>query len=103
LTIWSAEFYPEQARKELPAGVATGMAWTEMGGEVLFIEATLLQEVAGLTITGQTGEVMQGQRERHSPILVTRGGVRITAEMFKDYGVHLTCRRSDPKDGPSAG
>ena len=35
-------FYPEQARKELPAGVATGMAWTEMGGEVLFIEATLL-------------------------------------------------------------
>src|SRR2546429_6599353 len=35
-------FYPEQARKELPAGVGTGMAWTEMGGEVLFIEATLL-------------------------------------------------------------
>ena len=36
------KFYPEEARKELPAGVATGMAWTEMGGEVLFIEATLL-------------------------------------------------------------
>jgi ATP-dependent Lon protease len=35
-------FYPETAREDLPAGVATGMAWTEMGGEVLFIEATLL-------------------------------------------------------------
>src|ERR1041385_4103384 len=44
-------FYPEQARKELPAGVATGMAWTEMGGEVLFIEATLLPGGRGLTIT----------------------------------------------------
>ena len=52
-------FYPEQARKELPAGVATGMAWTEMGGEVLFIEATLLPGGSGLTITGQLGEVMQ--------------------------------------------
>ena len=52
-------FYPEQARKELPAGVATGMAWTEMGGEVLFIEATLLPGGSGFTITGQLGEVMQ--------------------------------------------
>ena len=43
-------FYPEQARKELPAGVATGMAWTEMGGEVLFIEATLLPGGKSLTI-----------------------------------------------------
>src|SRR6185503_8419634 len=53
------KFYPEQARKELPAGVATGMAWTEMGGEVLFVEATLLPGGRGLTITGQLGEVMQ--------------------------------------------
>src|ERR1044072_4307249 len=44
------QFYPEQARKELPAGVATGMAWTEMGGEVLVIEATLLTGGRGLTI-----------------------------------------------------
>ncbi|HVF87936.1 MAG TPA: endopeptidase La, partial [Pyrinomonadaceae bacterium] len=52
-------FYPEEARKELPAGVATGMAWTEMGGEILFIEATLLPGGSGLTLTGQLGEVMQ--------------------------------------------
>src|SRR3989475_4381 len=46
-------FYPEEARKELPAGVATGMAWTEMGGEILFIEASLLPGGKGFTITGQ--------------------------------------------------
>src|SRR5690349_8234174 len=46
-------FYPEEARKELPAGVATGMAWTEMGGEVLLIEATPVAGGRGLTITGQ--------------------------------------------------
>src|SRR5687768_13984107 len=55
-------FYPEQARKELPAGVSTGMAWTEMGGEVLFIEATLLPGGKGLTITGQLGEVRSEER-----------------------------------------
>ncbi|HTK38262.1 MAG TPA: endopeptidase La, partial [Pyrinomonadaceae bacterium] len=49
--------YPEEARKELPAGVATGMAWTEMGGEILFIEATLLPGGSGLTLTGQLGDV----------------------------------------------
>jgi ATP-dependent Lon protease len=53
------KFYPEEARKELPAGVATGMAWTEMGGEVLFIEATLLPGGSGLNLTGQLGEVMK--------------------------------------------
>src|SRR5689334_16471070 len=47
----SPKFYPEEARKELPAGVATGMAWTEMGGEILFIEASLLPGGRGFTIT----------------------------------------------------
>ncbi len=50
---------PEQARKDLPAGVATGLAWTETGGDVLYIEATLLPSGKELTITGQLGEVMQ--------------------------------------------
>ncbi len=52
-------FIPKPLAKELPAGVATGMAWTEMGGEVLFIEATLLPGGSGLTLTGQLGEVMK--------------------------------------------
>src|SRR5215203_4087479 len=52
-------FFPESAREDLPPGVATGMAWTEMGGEVLFIEATALPGGSGLTLTGQLGEVMK--------------------------------------------
>jgi ATP-dependent Lon protease len=99
------KFYPEQARKELPAGVATGMAWTEMGGEVLFIEATLLPGGRGLTITGQIGEVMQeSARAAQSYLWSHAAEFGITAEMFKDYGVHLHVPAGAiPKDGPSAG
>ncbi len=50
---------PEQARKELPPGVATGLAWTEAGGDVLYLESTLLPDGKGLTLTGQLGDVMQ--------------------------------------------
>src|SRR6202042_1725317 len=50
---------PEMARRELPAGVATGLAWTETGGDVLYIEATLLPNGKDLTLTGQLGAVMQ--------------------------------------------
>jgi ATP-dependent Lon protease len=98
-------FYPEQARKELPAGVATGMAWTEMGGEVLFIEATLLPGGKGLTLTGQLGEVMQeSARAAQSYLWSHAAEFGISAEMFRDYGVHLHVPAGAiPKDGPSAG
>jgi ATP-dependent Lon protease len=98
-------FYPEQARKELPAGVATGMAWTEMGGEVLFIEATLLPGGRGLTITGQLGEVMQeSARAAQSYLWSHANEFGINPDMFKDYGVHLHVPAGAiPKDGPSAG
>ncbi len=99
------KFYPEQARKELPAGVATGMAWTEMGGEVLFIEATLLPGGKGLTITGQLGEVMQeSARAAQSYLWSHASEFGISGEMFRDYGVHLHVPAGAiPKDGPSAG
>ena len=101
----SPKFYPEEARKELPAGVATGMAWTEMGGEVLFIEATLLPGGAGLTITGQLGEVMQeSARAARSYLWSHALEFGIDPEMFKGYGVHLHVPAGAiPKDGPSAG
>jgi ATP-dependent Lon protease len=98
-------FYPEQARKELPAGVATGMAWTEMGGEVLFIEATLLPGGRGLTITGQLGEVMQESARAAQSYLWSHGAeFGIDPDMFRNYGVHLHVPAGAiPKDGPSAG
>ncbi|MEP6706913.1 MAG: endopeptidase La [Pyrinomonadaceae bacterium] len=98
-------FYPEQARKELPAGVATGMAWTEMGGEVLFIEATLLPGGSGFTITGQLGEVMQESARAAQSFLWSHGAeFGIKPAMFKEYGVHLHVPAGAiPKDGPSAG
>jgi ATP-dependent Lon protease len=98
-------FYPEEARKELPAGVSTGMAWTEMGGQILFIEATLLPGGAGLTITGQLGEVMQeSARAARSYLWSHASEFGIPAEMFKSYGVHLHVPAGAiPKDGPSAG
>jgi ATP-dependent Lon protease len=101
----SPKFYPEEARKELPTGVATGMAWTEMGGEVLFIEATLLPGGSGLTITGQLGEVMQeSARAARSYLWSHASEFGIEPEMFKGFGVHLHVPAGAiPKDGPSAG
>src|SRR5436853_1617435 len=98
-------FYPEEARKELPAGVATGMAWTEMGGEILFIEASLLPGGSGLTITGQLGEIMQeSARAARSYLWSHAEEFGISPEMFKEYGVHLHVPAGAiPKDGPSAG
>jgi ATP-dependent Lon protease len=98
-------FYPEEARAELPAGVATGMAWTEMGGEVLFIEATMLPGGGGLTLTGQLGEVMKESAQAARSYLwshATEFG--INPEMIKQNGVHVHVPAGAiPKDGPSAG
>src|SRR5205823_12655868 len=52
-------FRQEMARKQLPPGVATGLAYTEAGGEVLYIEASLLPDGKGLRLTGQLGDVMR--------------------------------------------
>ncbi len=98
-------FHPEQARDELPAGVATGMAWTEMGGEVLFIEATALPGGSGLTLTGQLGDVMKESAQAARSYLwshATEFG--INPEHIKQNGVHLHVPAGAiPKDGPSAG
>jgi ATP-dependent Lon protease len=98
-------FYPEEARKELPTGVATGMAWTEMGGQLLFIEATLLPGGSGMTITGQLGEVMQeSARAARSYLWSHAAEFGIDPQMFKAYGAHLHVPAGAiPKDGPSAG
>src|SRR5437588_5498501 len=99
------KFFPEQARKELPAGVATGMAVTEMGGEILFIEANLLPGGHGFTITGQLGEVMQeSARAAQSYLWSHAQEIGLAPSMFKHCGVTLPVPAGAiPKDGPSAG
>src|SRR5256714_6234998 len=81
------------------------MAWTEMGGEILFIEATLLPGGSGLTLTGQLGEVMQeSARAARSYLWSHAAEFGISPEMFKHYGIHLHVPAGTmPKDGPSAG
>lgn len=98
-------FYPESAREELPPGVATGMAWTEMGGQVLFIEATMLPGGGGLTLTGQLGDVMKESAQAARSYLWSHAAdFGIDPEMIKANGVHVHVPAGAiPKDGPSAG
>lgn len=98
-------FLPEPARENLPAGVSTGLAWTPSGGDVLYIEATLLPKGKGLTLTGQLGEVMQESAKAAQSFLWAHAGdYGINPEMFSEYGVHIHVPSGAiPKDGPSAG
>src|SRR6266545_220485 len=99
------KFFPEQARKQLPPGVATGLAWTEAGGDVLYVEATLLPEGRSLIITGQLGEVMQeSAKAAQSYIWSHADELGIDRSLFRESGVHIHVPAGAiPKDGPSAG
>ena len=98
-------FFPEQARKELPPGVATGLAWTESGGEVLYVEATLLPGGRGLTLTGQLGEVMQeSANTAYSYLWSHHDMLGLEPSQFRRSGIHIHIPAGAiPKDGPSAG
>jgi ATP-dependent Lon protease len=98
-------FFLEQARDELAPGVATGLAWTETGGDVLYVEAALLPESHGLTLTGHLGEVMQeSARAAHSYLWSHCDEFGISRSRFRKAGVHIHVPAGAiPKDGPSAG
>jgi ATP-dependent Lon protease len=98
-------FTPEQARKEMPPGVATGLAWTEAGGDVLYIEATLLPGVRKLKLTGQLGEVMKESASIARSLLIAqapRFGIDPLAVRRSGVHIHVPAG-AVPKDGPSAG
>ena len=98
-------FLPEQMRKTVPAGVVTGLAWTEAGGDVLYIESALLPEGKGLTMTGQLGEVMQESAKiAQSYIWAHAADLGVDPPTIKTNGVHVHVPAGAiPKDGPSAG
>lgn len=99
-------FHLEEARKKMPPGVATGLAWTEAGGEVLYIETTLLPGGrGGLQITGQLGNVMQeSAKAAQSYLWAHAEELGIDPGVFRRSGVHIHVPAGAvPKDGPSAG
>ncbi len=95
----------EERRKVSKPGVATGLAWTLQGGEILFVEAVLLPQGENLRLTGQLGEVMQESAQiACSYVWSNAETLGIEARAFKDNGLHIHVPSGAiPKDGPSAG
>ncbi|HJS72676.1 MAG TPA: S16 family serine protease, partial [Vicinamibacteria bacterium] len=98
-------FRHEKARLETTSGVAAGLAWTEVGGEVLYVEATILPGGSGLTLTGQLGAVMQeSARAAQSYLWANATKLGIEPDRFREQGIHVHVPAGAiPKDGPSAG
>jgi ATP-dependent Lon protease len=98
-------FRPSMAEAENEVGVATGLAWTEAGGELLVTEATLMSGRGRLTLTGQLGEVMQESAQAAmSYVRSTAHEIGITRDFHRRTDVHIHVPEGAiPKDGPSAG
>jgi ATP-dependent Lon protease len=99
------KFHNEVAAEQDRVGVVTGMAWTETGGDVLFVEATSMPGKAELILTGSLGEVMkESARAALSYIEAHAAQFGIAEEAFKDRTIHIHVPSGAiPKDGPSAG
>jgi ATP-dependent Lon protease len=100
------KIHDEVAFRVSRPGVATGVAWTESGGDVLFIEASLLPEGHGhITLTGQLGNVMQeSARAAVSHIRSMTRELGVAADFLNNHDLHIHVPAGAiPKDGPSAG
>jgi ATP-dependent Lon protease len=100
-------FFAEQRRRTRVAGVATGLAWTPVGGEVLFVEATAMPGSGKLTITGQLGDVMRESAQAALSWVranLARVAPALEEDWFANHDVHVHVPAGAvPKDGPSAG
>lgn len=97
---------PEELRKELPPGVVTGLAWTETGGDVLYVEASKLPGARGrLRLTGQLGDVMkESARAAWSYLQAHADTLGVDRRELFRSGAHIHVPAGAiPKDGPSAG
>ncbi len=98
-------FYFEVAERTSEAGVATGMAWTQSGGDIIFVESTKMKGKGNLNLTGQLGEVMQESAQAAlSYIRSNADTYGIEEDYFSNHDIHIHVPAgSIPKDGPSAG
>ncbi len=96
---------PEEVLKKDQVGVATGLAWTAVGGDVLFIEALRMKGKGNLVLTGQLGEVMrESAQAAYSYAKARAKELDIPEEDFSNYDLHIHIPEGAiPKDGPSAG
>lgn len=95
-------YISERVQEDVPSGVVTGLAWTPMGGEILFIESSLMPGSGKLNITGQLGEVMK----ESSQIALSLARVKLPEKnlSFSQNDIHIHVPAGAiPKDGPSAG
>ncbi len=99
------KFYSELADRTSQPGVATGMAWTESGGEILFIESTRMPGSKGLILTGQLGDVMKESAQAALSYIRTHATeLGIKKDFFNENDIHIHVPAGAiPKDGPSAG
>ena len=100
-------FFTETRRRTSRPGVATGLAWTPVGGEVLFIEATGMPGKGSLTITGQLGDVMKESAQAALSYVRSNADElfpELAEDWFAKHDIHIHVPAgATPKDGPSAG
>lgn len=98
-------YLKEEALKENQVGITTGLAWTQAGGQILYVEAIKMKGKGGLILTGQLGDVMkESARAAMSYAKANAKGLGIDEEWFNENEVHIHLPAGAiPKDGPSAG
>ncbi len=98
-------YFGEIAKRTAAKGVATGLVWTPVGGDILFVESTVMPGTGKLALTGQLGEVMKESAQAALSFLRSRSAeLRLSDDFFNKHDVHIHVPAGAvPKDGPSAG